>query len=63
MLWNEEHSTWALVADYRGFTYWTEDGQKFVIEQLGVAPPKGYLVAPPITSEPPAADGSTTTEG
>lgn len=65
--WNEEHSTWAFIADFRGFTYWTEDGAKHVIDQLGVIPPGPYLTAPPVPTEPPteppAAADSTTTEG
>jgi|GEM_PF-1008626 len=59
--WNDAHATWAFVADYRGFTYWTADGVRHVITQLGDPPPTGYLSAPP-ADVPPTTD-SITTEG
>lgn len=60
--WNDEHSVWVLIADFRGFVYWTADGEQHAIGQLGVVPPTGYLTAPPPTSEAPPAADSTTTE-
>jgi hypothetical protein len=59
--WNDEHATWTFVADYRGFTYWTADGVRHVITQLGDPPPTGYLAAPP--ADAPATTDITTTEG
>lgn len=59
--WNDEHATWVFVADYRGFTYWTGDGVRHVITQLGDLPPTGYLTAPP--SDAPTTTDSITTEG
>jgi len=63
--WNDEHSTWALIADFRGFIYWTADGERHDIQQLGVVPPIGYLTEPPTASVSPiqalgAADSTTT---
>lgn len=63
--WNDEHGTWAFVADYRGFLYWTADGTQHVIQQLGECPPPDHLTAPPSTppAEPLAATDSIITEG
>lgn len=39
---------WELVPDWRGHVYWTEDGQRYEIQELGVEPPADALdKAPP----------------
>ena len=54
--WNTQQDDWELVADYRGFVYWTADGAQHVIDHLGIEPPDGYLTQPPtddVTSAEP----------
>lgn len=57
--WSETSSTWSLTADYRGFVYWNEDGTEHVISELGVEPPKGYLLHPPAQPTPDDSSSST----
>jgi len=38
-IWNASTSAWDAIPDYRGFTYWTEDGVLHSIERLGEEPP------------------------
>jgi len=47
--WNAQHNAWDIVADYRGFTYWTADGTGHAITELGIAPPADALTSPPTT--------------
>jgi hypothetical protein len=41
-------SAWSVVIDHRGTEYWLENGEYYIIKDLGVAPPAGSL-----PSEPP----------
>lgn len=41
------NSTWQVVPDFRGFTYWLADRSCHTISEAGVAPPLGYLDADP----------------
>jgi len=45
--WNAQSDGWEIVPDYRGTTYWTADGVRHDITELGVAPPADALSAPP----------------
>lgn len=38
---------WEVVPDFNGLTYWLPDGSQHTISAVGVAPPEGYLTAPP----------------
>lgn len=38
---------WKVVPDYRGYKYWTHDGEGFQIVSVGVEPPHGALSEPP----------------
>lgn len=63
--WNAPRDRWEIVADYRGFAYWTADGAYHVITALGVEPPADALTAPPILAPDPddsAAHPATPTE-
>lgn len=42
---------WSVVADYRGFEYWLQDGESHVINELGVEPPDSYLEIKPEPSQ------------
>lgn len=44
---------WQLLPDYRGHVYYTADGLKHEISELGIEPPQGALDQPP----PPSAEG------
>jgi hypothetical protein len=48
--WNAQHNAWDIVADYLGFTYWTDDGAGHVMTELGIAPPADALTSPPTTT-------------
>lgn len=43
--WQGGH--WELVEDFRGTVYYTQDGQRFEITQLGITKPSGVLDSPP----------------
>lgn len=63
--WDESTQDWRLIPDYRGLVYWTGDGTRHVITELGIEPPSGYLTQPPLPEAPdeaPAPTHSTTTE-
>lgn len=40
-------SDWEIIPDWRGVTYWLPDGSQHTISSVGVAPPEGFLSAPP----------------
>lgn len=41
-------ATWKVVSDWRGHVYWTDDGQRHEIRELGIEPPEDALTeAPP----------------
>ncbi|SES09285.1 protein of unknown function [Vreelandella subterranea] len=43
------HERWEVVPDWRGHVYWTEDGQRHEITELGIEPPEDALnEAPPM---------------
>lgn len=46
-VFDREGQEWSLVDDWRGYEYWTEDGQQHRIDTLNQAPPAGALDAPP----------------
>jgi hypothetical protein len=48
---NDEIGTWSLVADYRGYVYWTADGDRHEIDTVGVEPPADALKHPPATAD------------
>lgn len=52
--WDEASASWALVADYRGVTYWLADGSEHAIEALGVTPPENALNYKPAEVDSPA---------
>jgi hypothetical protein len=47
------NGSWGVEVDYRGYTYWLDDGTKTTIEVLGIQPPPEALDAPP---PPPLGD-------
>lgn len=42
-----EYTSWEIVPDYRGVTYWLADRTKHTITEAGEAPPAGYLAEDP----------------
>lgn len=46
---------WKLVPDWRGHTYWTEDGQRHEITEIGIEPPEDALSEAPPESLPALA--------
>lgn len=60
--WNAQHSGWDIVPDYRGFTYWTADGLRHDITELGVEPPTDALSAPPPVAADNLSPAPTTSE-
>lgn len=52
--WADDH--WEVVPDWRGHVYWTEDGQRHEITELGIEPPTNALdEKPPETIDKLAA--------
>ncbi len=47
---------WAVIPDFRGFSYWMPDRSQHTISDVGVEPPAGYLLADPGPSEAEIAD-------
>lgn len=45
--WTSQNQGWELVPDYVGYVYWTEDGTRHCIKELGVEPPEGHLTQKP----------------
>lgn len=39
---------WTVVPFYVGYQYWTEDGKRFVIKEVGEEPPEGHLTTKPV---------------
>ncbi len=39
---------WIVVPFYVGYQYWTEDGKRFVIKEVGEEPPEGHLTSKPV---------------
>ena len=52
-IFDRDAERWTNTSDWRGHEYWTEDGERHHITDLGVAPPEGALDAPP---PPPPED-------
>lgn len=46
-LGDELDADWEIIDNYLGFTYWMPDGSQHTINELGVAPPDGFLTSPP----------------
>lgn len=42
-----EGAAWTVVPDWRGFVYWLPDRSRYVVSELGVEPPVGYLEEEP----------------
>jgi len=45
--WDASVTDWRAIPDYRGYWYWTADGERHMIDALGVSPPADALDSPP----------------